>query len=188
MAEHKQTSDIKQLWTFGGLLALACAIFGYAVLPHMDPGKSSLAGQPAPDFALEVINSPTPGNRIGLADMRGKVVVLDFWASWCGPCRAQAPIIDRLSKQFESEPVRVVGINTSDQLRAATKFLKDAALSYPSVLDKDGAVARAYSAFELPTLVIVDPSGKISFRAARLVGEKEIADAVKEALKSVGGS
>lgn len=186
MAEHKPTSDPRQLWMFGGLLVLACAFFGYAVLPHLDPGKSSVAGQPAPEFVLPVMDAAQTGNRIGLSDLHGNVVVLDFWASWCGPCRAQTPIIERLSQRFSDRPVRMIGVNTSDRPIEAAKYLSEVGLSYPSVLDADGVVARAYSAFELPTIVVIDPLGKVVFRAARMLSEKELASEILKALKATG--
>jgi thiol-disulfide isomerase/thioredoxin len=135
MATHKPTSDPKQLWTFLGLLALVAGIFGYAVLPFLDPGRAPSTGAVAPDFTLGLLGKEGETGRVQLSDYRGHPVVLDFWASWCAPCRAQAPILDRVSKQMESAGVRLIGVNTGDQVGAARAFIESAALSYPSVVD-----------------------------------------------------
>lgn len=182
MAKLKPTSDPKQLWMFLGLLVLACTIFGYAVMPHLDPGKRKMDGTPAPEFTLDVISGGEPGNRISLADLRGQVVVLDFWASWCAPCQAQAPIIDRVALAYANAKVSVVGINTGDHEIPARDFMLQAGVRYPSVIDRTGAVARAYGARELPTLVIVDPEGRVQFSEGRLVSEAELRELVERAL------
>jgi peroxiredoxin len=180
MAEHKQTTDPRQLWTFAGLVLLVVAIFGYTVLPLMDPGGRASVGKPAPDFTLGVLAANSEGNRIQLSDYRDQVVVLDFWASWCAPCRAQAPIIDRVSRQFESRGVRVIGVNTGDAPQAAIEFMSAAGLSYPSVIDTTGAVARAFGAHQLPTLVLIDKMGQIVSVQARIVSEEELSSMVEE--------
>ncbi len=184
MEKHKQTSDPRQLWTFFGLAVLVVAFFGYAVLPYVDPGRGALVGNPAPDFTLGVISPEADGNRIRLSDYREQVVLLDFWASWCGPCRAQAPIIDRVSRQLEGKAVSVIGVNTGDHVEAAKTFLNDAQLSYPSVIDTTGDVARAFGANQLPTLVLIDKTGNIVSIQARMISEEELISLVEEALAS----
>ncbi len=184
MAKEKPTSDPRQLWTFFGLLALVAAFFGYAVLPYMDPGAAGVVGKPAPDFTLSVISDDGEGNRIRLSDYREQVVLLDFWASWCGPCRAQAPIIDRVSQKLAGKSVSVIGVNTGDHVEAAQAFLTDAHLSYPSVLDTTGEVARAFGANQLPTLVLIDREGNVLSVQARIISEQELVALVEDALEA----
>jgi thiol-disulfide isomerase/thioredoxin len=183
MAQHKPTSDPKQAWTFLGLLLLVSAIFGYAVLPYFDPGKSRLVGSMAPSFTLGVVNGGENTNRINLDDLRGNVVVLDFWASWCAPCRAQAPIIDRVARAHLDRPVRILGVNTSDHEESARQFWQTNGLRYASVLDLTGDVARAFNAYELPTLVVIDAAGFITFAGARVISEPELTELIAEALE-----
>lgn len=174
MAKHKPTSDPRQLWTLLGLVLLVAAFFGYAVLPHMAPGKSALVGKAAPDFQLGVISPESEGNRIQLSNYREQVVVLDFWASWCGPCRAQAPIIDAVAQKLADRPVSVIGVNTGDHVEAAKAFLREANLSYPSVIDTTGEVGRAFGAHQLPTLVLIDREGKVVSVQSRVIPEDEL--------------
>lgn len=184
MAEHKPTTDRNQVWTFMGLLALACAVFGYAVLPHMDPGRSRLQGERAPDFTLRVISGGEPGNRLALSDQRGQVVLLDFWASWCGPCRIQAPILERFAAMHAQDKVTVIGVNTGDAEPAALEFIRSVGVTYPVVFDEQGMVSRAFGASELPTLVVIDPEGNVSSIDARVFKEQELEQLVKDARKS----
>ncbi|HEX2735526.1 MAG TPA: TlpA disulfide reductase family protein [Polyangiaceae bacterium] len=186
MAEHKPTTDPRQLWTFFGLLVFVAAFFGYVILPYMDPGRSRLSGKPAPDFTLEVISGSDAGNRIQLSSMKDHVVVLDFWASWCGPCRQQAPIIDRVSHKFDADGVRVLGVNTSDRIEPAREYLEGAALSYPSVIDNTGAVSHAFGADALPTLVVIDKHGNVRSVQSRVVPEHELTALIASALKDQG--
>ena len=80
------------------LLGLS-ALFGLAVMPRLAPGGGAMRGKPAPDVSLPVVANGDPGARMQISDFKGKPVVLDFWATWCGPCLIQAPILDRISRR-----------------------------------------------------------------------------------------
>ncbi len=117
-----------------------------------------------------------------LSELRGKTVVLDFWASWCAPCRAQAPIIDKLARQHEKDgDLVVVGVNTSDEQEAAIQFARSHNLAYTMLYDEQNQVARAYSVTGLPTLIVVDRAGKIVAVRRSVVRQKELEQLVATA-------
>ena len=172
----------KRAWPSVALVIGLALFFGLVVLPRYGSKQDAEAGKPAPDFVLPVIWGGEAGNRIRLSNLSGKAVVLDFWASWCGPCKTQANIVDQIARRYESRDVTVIGINTGDSREAALAFLQSRALSYPSLLDDDAAVAGAYRVRQLPTLVVIDTQGRIVAVRRRLVREKELAELVDEAL------
>jgi thiol-disulfide isomerase/thioredoxin len=164
----------------GGVLLFA-AVVGMSVLPEFGQRKSKLVGLPAPEFTLPVMTGGEPGNRVRVADLRGKVVIIDFWASWCAPCRAEAPIIDQVAKKHRDDAV-VLGIATSgDDYRHAVEFATSHGLSYTTLLDDGDHVANAFRIQVLPTLVVLDRAGVVSAVRARMVHEDEIESLVAEA-------
>jgi thiol-disulfide isomerase/thioredoxin len=183
MAKHKPTTDRRQLFTLFGLATVTALFFGYVVLPYAEPRTGPLSGKQAPDFTLPILSGGDVGNRLGLEQLRGKVVVLDFWASWRAPCRKQAPIIERVQQGYDQAQVAVIGVNTADSESAAREFVASAALTYPSVRD-DGSVAIQYRATSLPTLVVIGRDGKIVTHAARVFSEPELRAQIDGALSN----
>lgn len=174
----------RRAWLTIALVVAASLIFGLVILPRLPGGKANaFEGQPAPDFDLEVISGGDAGNRLRLTHLAGKAVVLDFWASWCGPCRQQAPIIEELARGAGAD-VAVVGVNTSDERDDALAFVKSASLSYAIVFDEGTRVAQAYGVRNLPTLVVVGKSGKVLAVRNRVVRGEELRKLVDEALRS----
>lgn len=161
---------------------VASAFFGYAVLPYFSKHASkshALVGQPAPDFSLPVFHGGDAGSRIQLSALKGQIVVLDFWASWCKPCIAQSSILSAMAPRL-GDDVMVVGVNTSDNPDRARQFAESNALPYPVVLD-DGEAANAYGATNLPTLIVIDRAGRVSSTSAGVMNEGELDSAIEEA-------
>lgn len=150
-------------------------LLSFALLPRLlGGGRSRLVGQPAPDFALQAVaNAPEGKTTLHLADLRGRPVVLDFWATWCGPCRAEAPILDQLSRRFQDTGALVVGVNTNDEPGLAEAFAAKKGLSYPIVYDDKG-VAHAYDVHSFPTLVFVDKEGKVAAVRSGVTSDAEV--------------
>jgi thiol-disulfide isomerase/thioredoxin len=177
----KPTRDVRQAWVLGAVAVTLVMLFGLVVLPYVDPAKGT--GETAQDFSLEVIHGGDPGNRIRLQDLRGQVVVLDFWASWCKPCREQSPIVDAVAKRFAKDDVVVVGVNTGDRRSLAEAFLQKHPVSYASVIDEDGKASAAFGVSRLPTIVVVDREGQITYSAAQLVSATTLSEVVSDALE-----
>ena len=154
-------------------------MFAFIVLPYVDPGKK--VDVTAPDFTLPVVHGPGAGKTIRLSELTGKVVVLDFWASWCGPCKKQMPILDRVAQDYADADVTFLGVSTDTEPDAALEFLKANPVAYASVLDRTGEVSRDFGVAGLPTLVIIDARGKVRHNDARLVGERSVRDLIEAA-------
>jgi thiol-disulfide isomerase/thioredoxin len=178
----KPTTNPKQAWVTLALVVIVSVMFGGLVLPMLGrPKKSILAETQAPEFNLEVVAGGDPGNRFSLANQRGKVVVLDFWASWCVPCRAQAPIVNDVAKELGAPDVLFVGVNTSDRKEDGLAWFKSQNLNYASLYDEDNRVAAAYGVKTLPTLIVIDKRGTIRAAESRIVPKGELEQLVKTA-------
>ncbi len=112
----------------------------------------------APRFLLPHLDGE---GTIDLALLRGRVVVINFWASWCTPCRAEALALEATWQRYRDQGVVVVGINVQDLVPEALRFLRETKTTYPMVRDKDNTVFRAYGLTGLPETFFVDRSGKI---------------------------
>ncbi len=129
----------------------------YQAVPKLEEMKDRPA---APDFAL-----PNPGGkRLSLKDYRGKVVFLNFWATWCEFCRTEMPAMERLYREFKDQGFEVLAVNVKDKRQDALAFVKELKLSYPILMDPDGEVGLLYGAFGLPTTYLIDEKGMVLAR------------------------
>lgn len=132
----------------------------YSAVPRLEAVKD---GPAAPDFTLA-----NPGGRkVSLKDFRGKVVFLNFWATWCEFCRDEMPSMQQLYQEFQGKGLEIVGVNVKDKRSDALAFVKKLRVTYPIVLDPDGEVGLLYGAFGMPLSYLIDRKGTI---LARLVG------------------
>ncbi len=139
------------------------ALAGY-VLFHFFTGSGAgdgdggpALGRPAPDFALK-----TPdGDEIRLSGLRGKAVVLNLWATWCGPCRAEMPDLDRVYHEHRDRGLMVLGVDVQEPAPTVKKFLTELGASYPVVLDSQGAVTAAYAVSGLPSTFFIGREGTL---------------------------
>ncbi len=116
-----------------------------------------LAGHPAPDFTLQ-----TPdGETVILSDLRGQAVVLNFWASWCGPCRAEMPELEQAYQDNKEGGLVVLAVNQGEQGPIATDFMRTYGLTFPVVLDQRLLVSQLYNTNSLPTTFFIDRNGVI---------------------------
>jgi peroxiredoxin len=116
-------------------------------------------GFSAPDFTLELLN----GGQITLSDLRGKAVVINLWASWCPPCKAEMPAIQNVYEKNKERGLEVLAVNTTyqDSEQAAASFIEEFNLTFPIPLDRTGTVSRQYQLRALPSTYFVDRMGVI---------------------------
>lgn len=153
-----------------GVLALAIGMIFVFAMPSYRQGEASIAGTTARDFPLEVSGKP-----MHLSDLRGKVVVLDFWASWCPPCVEEAPSLNRLQKYIESRNALVLGIAADEDPYAFSKFLVDQGVTFPTYRDpatkeRVSPIALSYGTSMIPETYIIDRRGKI---ARKVIGPQQ---------------
>lgn len=134
---------------------LAAAIFTFMLLAG--PARALDKGAAAPEIALKTLS----GEPVKLSSLKGKVVLVDFWASWCAPCRESMPFLEKLSKSYKSQGLVVLGVNIDNDVEAARKFLKDLPVSFQVVNDAQKQVAKAYAPPTMPSSYLIDKRGVV---------------------------
>jgi peroxiredoxin len=133
------------------------ALLALAVATPAEAGVSK--GQRAPDFTLPTLRGP----RVSLSSLRGKVVLIDFWAQWCEPCKKELPQLERLSREFASRNVVVLTVNIDKQRENAERLARQLGLTVDVLLDPAGSVAGTYDLPKMPSSFVVDKKGFVRF-------------------------
>jgi thiol-disulfide isomerase/thioredoxin len=139
---------------FGVLLATFACVASAAELKRWEGGAT-------PPLALDDMQ----GRPHSLADYRGKVVLVNFWATWCEPCREEMPSIDRLRSSLKGQPFEVLAVNLAEPLSRIEKFVAQMPLGFPLLRDRDGAVGKAWKAKLLPASYLIGRDGRIRYVA-----------------------
>jgi len=121
-------------------------------------GAAAVKG-PAPNFTLKSMN----GKNLKLSEMTGNVVLINFWASWCGPCREEMPLLNALHKKYAPLGFTVWGVNVEEQLDGARGFLGNVPVDFPILLDNENKVSKQYKVVAMPTTVVVDRDGNMRY-------------------------
>ena len=172
----------KILYPAIGVLLGLSALFGLAIMPRLMPQGGGLRGKPAPDFALAVAANGEVGKEMRMADLKGHPVLLDFWASWCGPCAVEAPVIDRVSRRFEKKGLVVMGVNVSDSPDVVRAYAVQKGLSYPMVIDHASQAQGRYGVDKLPSLILIDKQGNVAAFLTGLVDEASLNEIINAAM------
>lgn len=138
-------------------------------------------GEAAPGFAL-----PAEGGRqVSLADFRGKVVLINFWATWCGPCRKEMPVLEQLNREFGKRGVALVGVNVEPDSSGVADYLKSTPVSFPILFDTESKVSKLYQVQGMPNTVILDRTGKVRYihRGYRPGEESEYLDQIRNLMR-----
>ena len=149
----------------GIVLAAVIALLLWFASPSYRQGEPSVAGSTAPDFTFEL-----NGQRMRLADLRGKVVVLNFWATWCPPCVEEMPSLNLLHEQIAPSGGMVLGISVDDDAAAYEKFLKDHGIRFATYRNPSREISSSYGTFMYPETFIIDQKGRI---ARKVIGPQQ---------------
>ena len=156
--------------------ALACALAATA------PAVAATSATPlAPDFTLRGAD----GRNVRLDELRGQVVLVNFWATWCGPCRAELPRLDALYQKYHTSGFLLLGVNVDDDPRTALATAARLHVSFPVLLDTDKKVSKLYDLNTMPSTIVIDRDGKMRFlhRGYRAGTEGDYEQQIRELLK-----
>ncbi len=136
-----------------------------------------LAGKTAPDVTLTDIQ----GHKITLSELKGKTVLLDFWATWCGPCRADGPALDKLYKKYGGDRLSIIGVSVAEERPIVQKFLAEHPHPYPIALSTENEMPRSYEVDVFPTYMVIDSDGNFVSAAEGDQGFSELRKLLKKA-------
>jgi thiol-disulfide isomerase/thioredoxin len=144
-------------------------------------GGATAGGAPAvgskADFQLKTVD----GRTLGPKNFKGQVVVVDFWATWCGPCHLQAQILEPIYRDFKGRGVQFLAANVGEEPDTVKGFLKTRPFPYPVLLDPDDSVASTLGVLALPTLMVVDKKGKVAYFQSGIADGDTLRELIKKA-------
>lgn len=163
------------------VICMSKKILGLGLLVGIGFLSASLQAEPAPDFTLK----SNTGENVRLAEQRGKVVMLNFWASWCGPCREEMPLLDNLYKRYHPAGFEYFGINVEEDNTDAKKVIKELGVSFPILFDPQSKASELYKVDAMPTTVIIGKKGEIRYvhRGYKSGDEKEYRQKIMELIR-----
>jgi len=148
-----------------------------AALAIAVPVLAGTAGAPAPQFNL----ASREGKDVSLTQYHGQVVMINFWASWCGPCRQEMPLLESIYKKYNKLGFTLLGVNVEPDSKAAEDWLKATPVSFPILFDKDSKVSKLYDVAGMPSTVIIDRKGnlRVLHRGYKPGDENEYLDSIR---------
>ncbi|MBS2016510.1 MAG: TlpA family protein disulfide reductase [Deltaproteobacteria bacterium] len=186
MTEAAEKEDsTENAHTMRMMLVVVALAAGFVAIPRATSSCNGRHGtEVAEDFTAKVVANPMQPDQktFTLSSVKGKPVVLDFWATWCGPCQAEAPIVDSIARRFKDQGLVVVAVNTGDSPGLAEVFMERKKLTLTTVFDEGNVAARKYNADTLPTLVVIDKDGKITAVRHGVTGESDLERLIRAVL------
>jgi peroxiredoxin len=142
---------------------------------------SADAGDPAPPFSLSSVS----GDAQTLSQYKGQVVLVNFWATWCGPCQQEMPLLDQMYKKYKPAGFTLIGVNVDKTAPAVKELLARKPVSFPVLLDPANQVSKAYHVDEMPSSVIIDRKGQIRYihRGYKPGDENEYQDRIRQLIR-----
>ena len=152
-----------------------------ATLAIAVPALAGSASAPAPQFTL----TARGGRDVSLAQYHGQVVMINFWASWCGPCRQEMPLLESIYKKYNKLGFTLLGVNVEPDSQAADDWLKATPVTFPILYDKESKVSKLYDVAGMPSTVIIDRSGKmrVLHRGYKPGDENEYLDSIRTLIR-----
>jgi peroxiredoxin len=135
------------------VLCVALGVVASTASPALAPATA------APDFTLHVMDGPN----LRLKEQRGRVVMVNFWATWCGPCRQEMPQLNRLYEKYRASGFVLLGVNVDDDTKKAAEVAAKLGVTFPVLLDTDKTVSKLYDLSTMPSTVIIDRDGKVRY-------------------------
>lgn len=174
----------KRSITRGIILAVLLVAIGYSVYASVTKDKVEVlaVGDDAPDFELVDLQ----GNTHRLSEYRGEGVVLNFWGTWCPPCKKEFPSIERQYKSFEAQGVNVLAINIAQSNLEVQNYINEMGLTFPVAIDKTRSVMTTYNVNQLPATILVDENGVITKIITGEMSESQIAANMDSIIPKVG--
>jgi peroxiredoxin len=134
-------------------LSLALLVGAFAVAAHGSEGG------PAPEFKLPV----RAGGELALSSLKGQVVMINFWATWCGPCRQEMPLLEQIYKRYKGLGFTLLAVNVEEDSSGADKWLAETPVTFPVLFDRTNSVSKLYEVVAMPSTVIVDRKGRVRY-------------------------
>ena len=156
-----------------------------AIVATLGVSLPALAGAsppaPAPAFTL----ASRAGQDVSLTQYKGQVVMINFWASWCGPCRQEMPLLESIYKKYNKMGFTMLGVNVEPDSNAANEWLKQTPVSFPILYDKESKVSKMYDVAGMPSTVIIDRTGKLRMvhRGYKPGDENEYLDSIRSLIR-----
>jgi cytochrome c biogenesis protein CcmG/thiol:disulfide interchange protein DsbE len=187
---HAEEAQVEQKVSTMGVVAMLIVVGLLIVLAFLlhDRSQGTVTEGPAPTFAIEIFDHPSldsAGANLKLADLKGQVVVINFWASYCGPCRDEAPMLEALYREYKDQEVIFLGINTDDIESNALGYLEEYGITYPNAPDKGGRIEDDYRITGIPETFVVTKDGDITWHIPAPItdGGRELRAEIDAALR-----
>ena len=178
---------------FAVLVLALFAVLAYGLANRSSAtGRSGMTrvGKPAPDFAMRLLDAGQTGsperNEFRLSDHEGTPVVINFWASWCPPCRQESPGFERLWRRYRDSGIQFVGVDIQDEVADAEAYVREFGLTFPNGLDPDGKITIEYGVIGLPVTFFIGSSGIVEGRWVGAIPEDKLEEWVNTLLADSG--
>ncbi|MBI4536333.1 MAG: TlpA family protein disulfide reductase [candidate division NC10 bacterium] len=179
-AGEKRRALVRSLLIFGGIAAvIGLLAYGFTTDPREI--RSPLVGSQASDFELRLLDGPV----VRLSDYRGRVVFLNFWASWCPPCRAEARLLEEAWRQVKDRGIVFLGVNIQDTDEGAHGFIGEFGITYPNGRDPQSRIAIDYGVYGIPETFFIDKEGRITYKHTGALGAEILGRKLVEASRGI---